>query len=217
MTSQEARASLARLGVDAFRPEEALSLLRRLVELGTPQAVAARVDWNRFIPVFEAKARGPLLGPVKARRRGEPKDPTNRRSALLQRLEEAPRGHRASLLAAHVQEVVAQVLGLSPGEVLEPGQGFAESGMDSLMAIELKTRLEESLGRSLPSTLAFDSPTVEDLAAYLAREVLALQPPGQARDEPRRESPRIDALLAGVEHLSETDAIRTLLQPEEGA
>jgi hypothetical protein len=45
-------------------------------------------------------------------------------------------------------------------------------GMDSLMAIELKQRLEGSFGASLPATLALESPTIEALSEYFAREVL---------------------------------------------
>jgi myxalamid-type polyketide synthase MxaB len=41
--------------------------------------------------------------------------------------------------------------------------------------MELRNRLQTSLGRSLPSTLAFDYPTLEALVHYLAQEVLALE------------------------------------------
>jgi hypothetical protein len=45
-------------------------------------------------------------------------------------------------------------------------------GMDSIMSVQLKTELEIGLGEELPSTLAFDCPTVESLCRFLVDEVL---------------------------------------------
>jgi hypothetical protein len=47
-------------------------------------------------------------------------------------------------------------------------------GMDSLMSVELKRRLEKCCGKRLPSTLTFNYPNVSALAAYL----LELTAPG---------------------------------------
>ena len=44
--------------------------------------------------------------------------------------------------------------------------------MDSLMAVELKGRLERSLNVSLPPTLTFNYPTIEALANYLLSDAL---------------------------------------------
>jgi hypothetical protein len=44
--------------------------------------------------------------------------------------------------------------------------------MDSLMSVELKSLLEVSTGRSLPSTLTFNYPTIHELAGYLEATVL---------------------------------------------
>jgi hypothetical protein len=62
-----------------------------------------------------------------------------------------------------------------------------ELGMDSLMSIELKGRLEASVGQSLPSTLVFNYPTVNALAAYLATNVLRAETGVAAKTAPRVE------------------------------
>ena len=51
-------------------------------------------------------------------------------------------------------------------------RGLFEMGMDSLMAVELKSRLEKDTGLSLPSTLTFNYPTINDLAGYLTEQTL---------------------------------------------
>jgi hypothetical protein len=43
--------------------------------------------------------------------------------------------------------------------------------MDSLMSVEVRRRLERSLGLPLPTTLAFDYPTVQALVQYIGAEV----------------------------------------------
>ena len=47
-------------------------------------------------------------------------------------------------------------------------------GMDSLTAVDLKTRLERLAGRTLPATVAFDYPDPERLSAHL-RELTTIK------------------------------------------
>ena len=48
-------------------------------------------------------------------------------------------------------------------------------GLDSVAVVELLERVGSRLGRSLPATLSFDHPTLDDLGAFLqARGVDAL-------------------------------------------
>jgi hypothetical protein len=47
--------------------------------------------------------------------------------------------------------------------------------MDSLTSLELRNRLQSTLGCKLPSTLAFDYPTVEAVVDHLVKEVLGIE------------------------------------------
>lgn len=68
----------------------------------------------------------------------------------------------------HVRTVLAQVIGLDRPDEIEGGRGFFDLGLDSLMAVDVKNRLERTLCRPLRATLVFDHPTVESLARFLA-------------------------------------------------
>jgi acyl carrier protein len=50
---------------------------------------------------------------------------------------------------------------------LRDEQPFAELGLDSLMAVEMKNDLQASSGISLPANFFFEFPTVRQAAAYL--------------------------------------------------
>jgi acyl transferase domain-containing protein/SAM-dependent methyltransferase/acyl carrier protein len=92
---------------------------------------------------------------------------------LLREVAGADAEQCVAVLKDFVRGEVAAVLGLEEDRLLEPGQGFFRLGMDSLMTVDLRRRLESALGLSLPATIAFEYPTVEALAAYIASLVRA--------------------------------------------
>jgi myxalamid-type polyketide synthase MxaB len=96
-------------------------------------------------------------------------------SSVIAQLNAAPVERRYALLEAHVRSQIAKVLDMPTDDQIEPRQRLFDAGIDSLMSVELKNRLEVSLERPLRSTLIFDYPTTEALTNYLA-ELLNLMP-----------------------------------------
>ena len=84
-------------------------------------------------------------------------------------VEEALPTDRRELLVAHVREAVALVLRADAAEQLGREERLLDLGLDSLMAVELRDRLTNSLslGRKLPATLVFDQPSIAAIAAYI--------------------------------------------------
>ncbi len=101
-------------------------------------------------------------------------------AAELQALPEADRLPRMIEL---VRAEVAGVMHLDSSRTLDRRQRLMDAGVDSLMAVQLRNRLAAALGNdcSLPASLIFDYPTVEDLARYLLAQagVAASSPQGQ--------------------------------------
>ncbi|QSQ18101.1 SDR family NAD(P)-dependent oxidoreductase [Myxococcus landrumensis] len=203
--SEEARRFFSQAGLEVVPTSAALSLLERLVGAGITQRTVAAVDWSRFKPLQEARRHRPWLEAIQVETRARP-EPGAARPELLLRLEEAPSGRRLMVLQDYVRREAARVLGAEPA-TLEPRRGFFQLGMNSLMSIELKNHLERNLRHKLPSTVAFDHPSVAELTEYLSREVPALAALMAALPEPSAgEPPRVDPMLkdpAVLELLSE--------------
>ncbi|PSB05399.1 hypothetical protein C7B62_25245, partial [Pleurocapsa sp. CCALA 161] len=97
------------------------------------------------------------------------------KSTLIQQLETTPVEKREELLMTHIRSETAIVLGSKVPQRIKLRQSLFELGIDSLMAVELKNRLESSLGIFLSSTLLFDYPTLEGLVNYLIEKIIPME------------------------------------------
>jgi len=208
MATNDVQQVLARFGMKAMQPTRAIEALRYLLAAGATQATVAHVDWNIFKPLYEARQSRQFLRLIETQD-NQPEMATAR-FKLIEKLNAALPGERRDLLLAQVREEVARVLGFSTPEDIDPARGLNELGLDSVMAVELKTRIEKSLGISLPPTIAFDYPSIDAMTAYLAEVVLKL--------DSVEKSPNISAengerasLVAELQQLSEDQALDLLL------
>lgn len=130
---------------------------------------------------------------------------------LLQSLKATPQNERLAFLIAQIQREVATVLRFSSSELPNPTLGFFDMGMDSLLAVELKNRLENSLGTSISSTVAFNHPNIESLARYVLYEVFDFE--GTEKSElVRDDTNELDLTAEQVENLSEAEVEALLVQ-----
>jgi acyl transferase domain-containing protein len=204
MATEESQRWLGQMGVGALSPEEGLEALGRLLGTGAVQATVAAVDWGVFRPIYEARASRRLLERIDVPQALKPAG-----IPVLRRLvEEAPPHARWELLLAHVRDQAVEVLRLDPSRTPDPRKGLPAMGMDSLMAVELRNRLQSGVGQPLPSTLTFEYPSIEALAGYLAAEVFGLERP-PSRPEVTEE-PGAEEVLTRIERLSEEDVDRML-------
>jgi len=105
-------------------------------------------------------------------------------SDFMKILQTAPLEQREGLLKQAIIQELKNVLGQS--QVLDENKGFFEMGMDSLMALELKNRLQTLIEKVLPNTLIFDYPSINMLTQYIA-ETLGIRKkqitPEEAKDK----------------------------------
>ncbi|MEV5647449.1 SDR family NAD(P)-dependent oxidoreductase [Nocardia sp. NPDC052254] len=153
-----------RLGVEMLGINNGTALFDAAVATNEP--VAACIEFDR--PTLAAQARAgklpEILGglvPVRARRTAGDSTTAGRFAA---RLAGASEEHRGALILEFVAEHAAAVLGHSSAVAIDPEIPFNELGFDSLGGVELRNRLTEETGMTLPSTLVFDYPTAAAVA-----------------------------------------------------
>ncbi|MEL7038651.1 MAG: type I polyketide synthase, partial [Cyanobacteria bacterium J06592_8] len=154
-------------GVGMISPQQGLQIFEQLITDSTAQVGVVPIDWSRFL------AQGltaPFFSEVIP---NEVQEKPTKDSQIIQKLATVPASEYKSILIPHLQTEVGKVLGLQPNQFPNPKQGFFEMGMDSLMIVELRNRLENSLGRTVPSTVIFEYPTIQDLAEYIQTEIIS--------------------------------------------
>ena len=190
--SQQDHKRWARHGLGVIPADEGVRLLERL--LGGSRAQVG------VLPIERRKAAAAFAGPdgTRAPAEGQHVEAGGSHavaaagaSGFLAEMRALAPARRRNAALAHVREQVGLVLDLDRGFALSPNQGLRELGMDSLMAVELRNRLQAMLGRSLPATLAFDFPTVEALTTYIVAQVLDQTPADRANAPERASADRI--------------------------
>ena len=194
-------------GLTPITPQNGLNILENLLQRDVVQVGVLPIDWQQFLQMFSDDQVSPFF----ANCRPTPAINSTERSAskLLEELQQADISEQPALLHKHLSNEVAKVLGLHDPGKIEARQRLFDLGIDSLMAVELRNRLQKDLALTLSSTLLFDYPTPESLMLYLLAE-LGLGEQGQAAtDEADIRS------VTSMEELSDADAEALLLQELE--
>nr|WP_246357067.1 non-ribosomal peptide synthetase/type I polyketide synthase [Pyxidicoccus fallax] len=156
-------------GVRGLSPGEGLTALARLLDSERAQVAVVPLDIRRWVEFFPAAASSRRLSRLAAAQRSRTGRGEGNRD-LLQRLAAADPRTKVALVQDCIGAHVAQVLRL-PEARLDMGAPLTSLGMDSLMGLELRNRIEAALGITVPATLLWTYPTVAALSEHLVRLV----------------------------------------------
>lgn len=149
------------LGLESFSQEQGLDAMARLMSGTIACAGAFRIDWNTFLAQLPGGRAAAIFNDIA----GDFSTPNAEAPAF--RFEDVPADKRPAALKRYLRGEIADVLGWKSPEAIADDKGFFDLGMDSLSALDLRNRLQRTLGISLPATVAFKYPTVDAFAAYL--------------------------------------------------
>ena len=194
-------AELERQGIQPIPAADGVALYEWLTGFPASTVMAMPVDWTTF-----RAARGGRNRRVFVDRMGDA-ETSGGAEDFAARLAAADSPHaRLQMMESAVRDTAAQVLHVPPKR-LDTRRPLGTMGLDSLMAIELRNRLEALLGRPLSATLAWNYPTVEALAAFLSKETIVAPP---ATVPVAIESASLEAGLEDILALSDEDVARAL-------
>ncbi|MFD0272687.1 amino acid adenylation domain-containing protein [Kitasatospora sp. NPDC127111] len=150
-------------GMSSLAPGTGMAVLERVLGQDRAQLlVATVVDWPVFLSWYPAPP--PLVAELAAAARESA--PAPRRSSLLEALRAAGEEERLALLTERFGALAAAVLRV-PAEQVGPATGLSGLGLDSLLAMELRARLNTELGTALPVVALLSDAPVAELVGQL--------------------------------------------------
>ncbi len=196
---------LERRGVASFSGPEGVNALGRLLSGDAIQGAVMPADWKRFAEVASSTRLPSIARDCVSPAVGEPKaaGPT-----FAERLSVSEPAERRPLLEEHLRSQLVAVLRVAP-EKVDVQRPMGTLGLESLTALELRRRLEVSLGIALSATAMWNYPTPAALAGHLASRMgIALD-----SDSPPPPAPTSGPVAApgDAAGLSDEEALRALM------
>jgi phthiocerol/phenolphthiocerol synthesis type-I polyketide synthase C len=163
----------ADLGVSMITSAQGLQAVQLLLSADRARTGVFTLDARQWFQSFPAAAGSSLFAKLQEsitveRRTG---------GRIRTELDTCEPGDRAALLATAIADEIRAVLRST--DPIDHDRPMESLGLDSLMALELRNRLESSLGTTLPVALVWAYPTITDLAGAMC-ERLGYAPPAEA-------------------------------------
>ncbi|WP_432765771.1 SDR family NAD(P)-dependent oxidoreductase [Nocardia cyriacigeorgica] len=183
---------LRRLGFRALGETTGAALFDAATTVAAPMVVAADFDPAGLAEQAELGSLPRVLGSLAPAH-------TRTRNAVepVGRLATASPAERAEVALAIVREQAAAVLGHAGAASIDAETAFTDMGFDSLAGVEFRNRLAKATGLTLPSTLVFDHPNADAVAAFLVA-ALADTPARNPQPVPTARRIRTDEPIAIV-------------------
>ncbi|MDI1475031.1 type I polyketide synthase [Polyangium sp. y55x31] len=190
------------------------AIFARVAAAGIPHVAPCPIDVRQWADFYPTAVGWPYLGALFA-----DSTRTDSRASdldLVGSIRGAEPEKARLLVCAHVLEHVGHVLRMDPAK-LDPSTPFRALGVDSLIGLELRNRLEASTGQSMPATIVWTYPTANALTEFLLGRLRPAPAP-----EPRREATPVAAAIVdkpaaapAVNGSSIEDALRRELEELE--
>ena len=228
--------NLAEQGMDSFTAVQGLKVLGQLIGQDSSQIAVVPINWSKFSQAQEKSTSDPfkrvnrlftqLLTELNTVGTDNIESISKDENSIQNSLLTSEPMQRKELLEEHLIKLIAQILKLPPSR-LEADKPLGAWGVDSMMAIELRNRLESDLKVTLSATLVWNYPTITKMVPYLADKMnLSLEDTDQRIITPTLEGDRVgegleqttesvvnnsEGVLADIKELSEEDALKALI------
>jgi myxalamid-type polyketide synthase MxaE and MxaD len=161
-------ARLSHRGIESFTPEDGTALFARLLARPRAEVGLLRMSVRQWIEFYPSAAAAPFLSELSADE-GRPGT-----AKVAGRFRETLEGllpwERRAALELHILECLSRVLRLAV-ERIDAHAPFGGYGIDSLMSLEIRNRLEPSLGLKLSAALLYTHPNASALVDHLLVEL----------------------------------------------
>ncbi|MBM7846684.1 beta-ketoacyl reductase, partial [Herpetosiphon giganteus] len=204
----EALSTTQQTAMGAIKPLQGLNILANLRSKHQQLAIFP-IQWQAFSALFPANRQPTLLSLCIDQNHST----IEADHALMRRLVAATQPERQELLIDLILTTARATLGFTTAIPIDKKVPLNQYGLDSILALDLRKRIQTSLGLDLPATLLFDYPTPELLADHL--NTLISLPIAQPEITAEPEVDQLDL----IEQLSddEVDALFARILEQEGS
>jgi acyl transferase domain-containing protein len=174
------------MGLSYLAPDDGIALFEELMHPPVGEAAVAIADWSRYVRQFGRRPAlyAHLADEVPARAAAAAGDAAAARSADVHQ--------RRIEFVERVRQQVAEQMGFD--EPIDSRQPLRELGLDSLMSVNVASRLEAALGIPVPVAKLIRGPSIERLVDDIAPELI--EDDAGVAEAPAAE--RLHAAQAGV-------------------
>lgn len=155
-------------GLRLQSPQSSLDAMQRILETDpTHDYVVMDVNWSAFAAQF-TRGRPKLFDAFAGQWQSKESSKSSAvDQSTIHTLRIANSADRLQLVKDYLAKELGRILGVAPEE-LQPAQPLSVVGVDSLMAMELKSNLESKLQIDVPMSSLMDGPSIDSLAGHLA-------------------------------------------------
>jgi myxalamid-type polyketide synthase MxaE and MxaD len=199
---------LAVQGVGSLTPKQGIRALESLMEQALAGVAVIPFDLRQWREFYPALANASLFAEL-IKETGDAAS-TAASPQLTELLRDVDSGDRRAVVLRHITEQIAAVMRLDVSRI--PAQtSLGNLGLDSLMGLEIRNRLERSSGLTLSATLVWTYPTVAALADFLEASLWPASEAVTPKSVATAASAGVD--MSELDELSEEEA-RRMLQEE---
>lgn len=153
-------------GMSALKPEDALTAMSQLLIHRVPQAGVFDLDWSLIFKRDADPSRKSLFRDLM----GESGSSTG--VSFIEQFSTAAPELREGILGEKISSLLAEVLGVESGSQIDRDKNVVDYGVNSLMGMDFRNRLQGVLKTKLPATLVLKYPTVNAMVKCIIEEVM---------------------------------------------
>jgi hybrid polyketide synthase/nonribosomal peptide synthetase FtdB len=156
---------LAAQGFGIIAPEQGVKAFAEVLGLDKALIGVVPIDWAVFARQWARS--DPFFSGLLATARQQPEARIQAGEDWRERLAATPAAALPECLLAYLEAQAVEILGFGPEESLDGNQPLNQVGLDSLMSIDLRSRVTRDLGLTLPVDVFMDA-SIAQLSARLA-------------------------------------------------